>query len=329
MPNAGRPRSSRRRLSFVVSAMRLERVEAGVLRRAAGAHPLHDEVPAGDEDVGLASPGAPGRAHRVVHEAPRADERRVAHPAGHLEEEAAGAGAAGEVAAAVARREVHRAVAARVTEGVAAVVPDELLHRGVELRRVRLEPLVLRREVLLPVEPHLPRLVGEEVLHREAVHLREAARARADQEDVVGGLHDRPGDLARVLDALERRHRARPRRRPVHDAGVELHHSFLVGDAAVADAHVVRVVLDQVHPGDDRVQRVHALLHPRQRQLRRLQPVRRADDDRPGAGRATSGSGGDPWAEAANGASAAEERKRRRETTGSSPTASGGRCGSA
>src|SRR5581483_12426630 len=105
----------------------LQRHQAGLARMLPLAHELHRQMSAADEDVRLAAPGAPRRADLVVREAPRADDRGVADPPRHLEEEAAGGGAAGEIAAPVHRAEMDGAAALRIAEVLPAELVDEFL----------------------------------------------------------------------------------------------------------------------------------------------------------------------------------------------------------
>ena len=106
---------------------------------------------------------------------------------------------------AAARRQVDRAGGAKV--GV-AVLLDEPLDVGVVRPPWVGKPVVLRRGVLLPVQPDLARPLGEQVLLLETVRPGEAQRALAHQQHAVGAPHHLERDLGRVLDALERRDRA-------------------------------------------------------------------------------------------------------------------------
>src|SRR6185312_1991491 len=92
------------------------------------------------------------------------------------------------------------------------------MHR--ESRRV--EPVVAWIELGLPAHPVLAALVGEQVLLLEP-HLEcELFRPRADEEDVVGAIHDRLGDRRRGRHILEGADGAGALGWAVHDAGVEL-----------------------------------------------------------------------------------------------------------
>ncbi len=123
-----------------------------------------------------------------------------------------------------------------------------------------LQPVVRRGEPGLPLEPAIARRFGEELLPRESHLQGESQRAFADEKDVVRPLHDHAGDAGGVLDVLETPHGAGAAGEPVHDAGVQLDLALLVGQAAVSDAHVLGILLDDVHAGNDGVERLSALL---------------------------------------------------------------------
>jgi hypothetical protein len=101
---------------------------------------------------------------------------------------------------------------------------------------------------------------------REKIHFLEALCdgkapcSVADNHYVIGAFHHGLGQLRDVLDTANARHRARAPCRPMHDAGVELDFTFLVGQTAVADRIVVRIVLDYRHGGDGSVERVSSAL---------------------------------------------------------------------
>jgi hypothetical protein len=101
-----------------------------------------------------------------------------------------------------------------------------------------------------PLQPALARRVGEELDVRKPVGAREAVGAVADQQDVVGAIHHLQRDLGGIPDVPDPGHRAAQAARAVHHAAVQLDHPLFVGQAAVADGHVVRIVLDEAHPLD-------------------------------------------------------------------------------
>ena len=134
----------------------------------------------------------------------------------------------------------------------------------------------------------------------------EVLRALADEQMVVGRVHDELRDVRRRPHAFERGDAAGALLRPVHAARVELHDAVGIRQAAVADAVVLRIELDDVDAGDEGVEHVFlaraAARHQVERALdRRLRPavlvavaVRRGDDDRlrlarPDSRRALSG----------------------------------------
>ena len=256
----------------------LEGDETRLLDALALPHGLDDRVRAARHEVRLAAPGGAAAPDAVLAVDPRADDGRVADAPRHLEEQSGRRRDADEVARRAPHGHVDRALRPEV--GV-AVFPDERLDVGVLRFLAGLDPVVVRREALFPVQPDLPRLRREEVLGQESVRAREPRGARADEEHAVRALHDELRDLRRRLDALERADGARAHRPPVHDARVELDDAFLVRDAAVPDAHVVRVELVDVHADDRRVERVVALDERLPRGLRGLDAVRGRHEDVP------------------------------------------------
>ena len=121
---------------------------------------------------------------------------------------------------------------------------------------------------------------------------REPLRAGADQQVVVGVLHHRLRDQRGRAHALERGHPAGPLLRAVHAARVELDDAVGIGQAAVADARVLGIELDDVDAGDERVEHVAAAGDQPEGAgdagllavVRVLVAVGRRDDDRPGPG---------------------------------------------
>ena len=106
-------------------------------------------------------------------------------------------------------------------------------------------------------------------------------------------LEHRLGDQRRRAHAFERRDAAGALGRAVHAARVELHDAFGVGQAAVADAGLVRIELAEVDAGDERVEHVGALGDHVERLLHAdvgaavlvdVAVVRRDDDRLDGAG---------------------------------------------
>ena len=147
---------------------------------------------------------------------------------------------------------------------------------------LRREPVVPVGHRLLPAQPGLPGLLGQQVLFLEAVGPGESQGALADDQDVVGPLHDQPGHLGRVLDVPQRGHGPGRVGRPVHDRGVELDDAVLVRQPAVADRHVVRVVLDDVHAGDHGVEGIAARLEDLHGLFRGPEAVAAGHGPRPG-----------------------------------------------
>ena len=120
------------------------------------------------------------------------------------------------------------------------------------------EPVVIGIEVLFPLEPDLAGAIGEQIFFLEAVREGELLGTFADEKHVVGAPTDLESDHRRVLDVFDSGNGPSLMRRAVHDAGVELHHPVLVGNAAITDGHVVGVVLDQLHAMHDGVERIAA-----------------------------------------------------------------------
>jgi hypothetical protein len=80
--------------------------------------------------------------------------------------------------------------------------------------------------------------------------------------------------------ALEGRHGAGSHSRSIHAAGVELHDTFRVRQAAIANAGVVGVGFNDGHTLDRRLDRCYAGLHAFDGSANRLETVPRRDSDR-------------------------------------------------
>jgi len=78
----------------------------------------------------------------------------------------------------------------------------------------------------------------------------------ADKQVMIGLVHDGPSDQRGCADAFEAGDGAGAFERAVHDRGVELHDAVRVGQAAVSDAVVVGIELDDVDARDDGVEDV-------------------------------------------------------------------------
>jgi hypothetical protein len=219
-------------------------------------HVPHDLERPGRLDDRLAAAGGSCGADLVVAEHPGPDEGRVTDPPGDLVAQAAGGGARAQVAVGVDRGYVDRA----------GRVGDLHLLVGVE-------PVVAGAEVGLPVQPCLAGLRGQQVLLLEPDGFGERERSLADDEHVVRPPQHLQSDAGGVADVAERRHRAGLVRRAVHDRGVELDDAVLVGQPAVADRHVLGVVLHFVDAGHDRVQRIAAAAQQRHGLLDGVQAV--------------------------------------------------------
>jgi hypothetical protein len=75
---------------------------------------------------------------------------------------------------------------------------------------------------------------------------------------MIGLLHDELRDGRRGPHAFERRHAAGALLGAVHARGIELHDTLGVRQSAVADAGVLRIELENVDAGDQRVEHVRA-----------------------------------------------------------------------
>ncbi len=122
-------------------------------------------------------------------------------------------------------------------------------------------------------------MVGEQVLAREADSYGEALGAFADQHDMSGVRKDGLGDQRDVLDVAHGSDRASAARRSVHAAGVELDHSFFVGNSAEANAGVVGIVFRSLDHFERGVERVAAAFQEGECVLKIVEAVVGADDD--------------------------------------------------
>ena len=129
----------------------------------------------------------------------------------------------------------------------------------------------------LPFQPGGARPLGVEiVLDLEAHAPREPLRVLPDDQVVIGVVHHLLRHERRRAHALDARHRAGALARAVHARGVELHDAFGVRQAAVADARVLGIELDDVDAGDERVEDVLAPGHQREGASPRRSSCRRS-----------------------------------------------------
>jgi len=221
----------------------------------AAPHLFHDQERAQVVEVGFAAAGRSGGADFVVHVESRAENRRVADAAGNLPRQPAGRRHAADVAAGVDAVAVDRAV---IVIGIDEAFTHHLQAGVVPGLRPRLRiRVVLRIDAALPLEPEPPGRVGVEVvLDLESDTPREVLRALADDEVMVGQIHHLLGDVRRRADAFQRGHASRALPGPVHTARVELDDAVGIRQAAVADARVFGIELDDVDAGDERVEDV-------------------------------------------------------------------------
>jgi hypothetical protein len=141
------------------------------------------------------------------------------------------------------------------------------------------DPVVIGAPVGAPVEPALPRPVGEEVLLLEPVGEREPPGALAHQHDVVGVEQHVLGHDAGCLDSLQRADGSRSAGGPVHARCVELDDPVLVRQAAIAHRAVLGVQLLDLHTLDGCVERVDSLLEQCSGLLHSPESVGRRDGD--------------------------------------------------
>jgi hypothetical protein len=122
--------------------------------------------------------------------------------------------------------------------------------------------VVQRIAAAFPFEPRRPRAIGVEVgLDGEPEITREGLRVAADEQVMIGLLHDLVGDQRRGPHPFEAGHAPGAALRAVHAAGVELDHAVGVRQAAVADAGIERIELYDVDAGDQRLEHVGATRH--------------------------------------------------------------------
>src|SRR5229473_3444666 len=261
--------------------------EAGVGGRHAFAHHFDDGVAAGDFDVFFAFPCGAGGADFVIDAAARADDGGIAHAAGNLPGEAGGRGGGGDVALFVDGHAGNRA-RGRMGDDALRVGEQRLIFGRVAEKRGHLffplgavdagPPIEGRRG--LPGEPDFAGVLGEEIHFLETFVDREAARAIADNHDVIGALHHGFGEARDVFDAAHARDGAGAVRGAVHDAGVQLDFALFVGEAAVANGVVVGVVFDDGDGGHDGVEGVATFFEDVHAAAERLHSVGAGDDER-------------------------------------------------
>ena len=102
------------------------------------------------------------------------------------------------------------------------------------------------------------RFLGEQIFFFKSERARKFECAFANQEHVVGLLHDGLGDFRGRLDIAQRADRAAATCGSMHAARVQLDDSLFIGQTAVSDAGIARIELDNVDASDHRVKRVAA-----------------------------------------------------------------------
>src|SRR5688572_5618926 len=146
-------------------------------------------------------------------------------------------------------------------------VYQSLCHHLLQDLATRVRAL-LRVEVMLGVNPTFPfqpkfsRMLGiQVVLDFEAEAAGEILRPIADKEMMVRLFHHRFGYKGRRAHSFEGADAARTFLWSVHAAGIKLHRAVRVRQAAVADAVIERIELDNVYARDQRVEHISSLRH--------------------------------------------------------------------
>src|SRR6266852_7660373 len=254
--------------------------EAGVGGRHAFAHHFDDGVAAGDFDVFFAFPCGAGGADFVIDAAARADDGGIAHAAGNFPGQAGGRGSGGDVALFVDGHAGNRA-GGRMRDDALRVGHKGLVFRPVAenvghfffpLGAVDAGTPVEGRGGF-PGEPDFAGVFGEEIHFLEAFVDREAARAVADNHDVIGALHHGFCEAGNVFDAADARDGTGAVRGAVHDASVELDFALFVWQAGIADGVVVGVVFDDGDGGYDGVEGVATFFEDVHAATERVDPV--------------------------------------------------------
>src|SRR5229473_1446227 len=115
-------------------------------------------------------------------------------------------------------------------------------------------PVERRRS--LPRKPRQARFLGEQVHLFEAFRDCETPRSIPDDHDVIGFFHHRLGQPRNILDAAHRRHGTCAPSGAMHHAGIQLHFTFLIGQAAIADGIIFGIVFHDGDRGDHCIERV-------------------------------------------------------------------------
>ncbi len=124
-------------------------------------------------------------------------------------------------------------------------------------------------------------MLGEQTHLLESFRHAKTPRPVANDHHVIRFLHNRLRKARNVFNAPHARDRSGAVRRPVHDAGVEFHFPFFVGQPAVANGVIVRIVLDDSDGRNDSVQRVAAALEYVHAFVERMQTVGARNNERP------------------------------------------------
>ena len=239
---------------------------------------------AADFDVFLAFAGRARRTHLVVHIAARTDNRGISHASGYFPRKPGSRcgcrnitfsvhGHAGDCAGGRVRND------ALGVSDLFLIAVKERGHMLFPFRRIDSGPPVERR-FGFPGEPDFPRMLREEIHFFKALGNGEPARSIAHNHRVIGVFHYRFCQPRDIFDPPHRSHCAGAVRGTVHDAGIEFHFAFFIGQAAVADGVVVGIVLYNRNRCDHRIERVPAFLEDVHALIKCMQPVSTGNDER-------------------------------------------------
>jgi hypothetical protein len=114
--------------------------------------------------------------------------------------------------------------------------------------------------IFLPQQPNLAGMLRQQILARKSSRHGKALGSFTHQHHVAGVGHHSFCHQRNIFDIAHAADRSRAAGRPVHAAGVELDNAFLIGQSAVANACVLRIVLRALHHAQGRIERIPAAL---------------------------------------------------------------------
>ncbi len=124
-------------------------------------------------------------------------------------------------------------------------------------------------------------MLGEQIHLLESFRNGKSPRPVANNHHVIGFFHHRFRQPRNIFNAPHARDRSRAVRGPVHHAGVEFYFPFFIGQSAVPNGVVIRVVFNDGDSRNDSVERIAPALENVHALIERMQAVGAGNNERP------------------------------------------------